>query len=137
MNYKENILSCDDYCRLRKSVGWLNFSRQQAEKAIHSSYYTVTAEKDGQVVGMGRLIGDGMYYIIADVVVQPAEQKKGIGSKIVDMLTEYADSETPKGGRSSIQLVAEKGKEDFYEKRGFKMIPHEFCGSAMRKVVRK
>ena len=45
--------------------------------------------------------------------------------------------ETPVGGRSSIQLIAEKGKESFYEKLGFKSIPHEFCGSAMRKVIRK
>lgn len=29
-----------------------------------------------------------------------------------------------------------KGKESFYEKLGFKFIPHEFCGSAMRKVIR-
>lgn len=41
------------------------------------------------------------------------------------------------GDRSSIQLIAEKGKEGFYEKLGFHYIPHEFCGSAMRKVIRK
>ena len=85
----------------------------------------------------GRLIGDGMYYMIADIVVQPNCQKHGIGSRIINMLTEYVDKETPIGGRSSIQLIAEKGKEIFYEKLGFKIIPHEFCGSGMRKVIRK
>ena len=137
MDYKENILCYEDYCRLRESVGWLNFSRVQAEKSLAHSLYTVVAVKDNQAVGMGRLIGDGMYYIIADVVVQPAYQKMGIGSKIVDMIIEYVDRETPAGGRSTIQLIAEKGKEIFYEKRGFKIIPHEFCGSGMRKVIRK
>lgn len=39
------------------------------------------------------------------------------------------------GGRVSIQLIAEKGKEGFYEKMGFKKIPHENCGSGMRKVI--
>lgn len=137
MDFRENALSYDDYCRLRESAGWLNFSKEQAERAIDRCLYTVVAEKDGQVVAMGRLIGDGMYYMIADLVVQPAYQKRGIGSKIIDMLIGYVDKETPVGGRSSIQLVAEKGKEIFYEKRGFKIIPHEFCGSGMRKVIHK
>lgn len=137
MDYKENILCYEDYCRLRESVEWLNFSKEQTEKSLNNSLYTVVAVKDNQTVGMGRLIGDGMYYVIVDVVVHPACQKMGIGSKIVDMMIEYVDRETPSGGRSSIQLLAEKGKETFYEKRGFKILPHDFCGSGMRKVIRK
>lgn len=86
---------------------------------------------------MGRLIGDGMYYMIADIVVQPNYQKQGIGKTIISMIIEYVDMTTPIGGRSSIQLIAEKGKEAFYEKMGFRVIPHEFCGSGMRKVIRK
>lgn len=137
MDYKENILRYEDYCRLRESAAWLNFSKEQTEKALNNSLYTVVAVEDQQTVGMGRLIGDGLYYIIVDVVVHPAFQGMGIGSKIVDMMIAYVDRETPCGGRSSIQLTAEKGKEAFYEKRGFKRIPHEFCGSGMRKVIRK
>lgn len=137
MNYKENTLCHDEYCRLRESVGWMILSKAQTENALKNSLYTVVAEKDSHAVGMGRLIGDGMYYMIVDVVVQPAYQQMGIGSKILDMIVEYVDRETPIGGRSSIQLIAEKGKETFYETRGFKIIPHEFCGSGMRKVIRK
>lgn len=137
MNYKENALYYKDYCKLRESVQWANFSKTQTEKSLKNSLYTVAAETDNQVVGMGRLIGDGMYYIIVDIVVQPAYQKKGIGSRIFDMIVEYVDRETPVGGRSSIQLIAEKGTETFYEKKGFKIIPHEFCGSGMRKVIYK
>ena len=137
MNYKENTSCYEEYCKLRESVGWINFSRTQTEKSLQNSLYTVAAEEDNQVVGMGRLIGDGMYYMIVDIVVQPAYQQMGIGSKILNMIIEYVDSATPGGGRSSIQLIAEKGKETFYESRGFKIIPHEFCGSGMRKVIRK
>ncbi|MDE6919013.1 MAG: GNAT family N-acetyltransferase [Lachnospiraceae bacterium] len=137
MIYRENTLSYDDYCRLRESVAWLNFSREQTEKALNNSLYTVVAEDDGKVVGMGRMTGDGLYYLIVDIVVQPDHQKKGIGSAIIDMMIDYVDRETPIGGRSSVQLTAEKGKETFYEKRGFKLIPHEHCGSGMRKIIRK
>ena len=137
MIYRENALSYDDYYRLRESVAWLNFSREQTEKALNNSLYTVVAEDDGKVVGMGRMTGDGLYYLIVDIVVQPDNQKKGIGSAIIDMMIDYVDRETPIGGRSSVQLTAEKGKETFYEKRGFKLIPHEHCGSGMRKIIRK
>lgn len=131
------MLCYEDYCNLRKSVNWLNFSKEQTEQALKNSLYTVIAVDNNQTVGMGRLIGDGMYYMIADIVVCPTYQKQGIGSKITEMLVAYVDAKTPVGGRSSIQLIAEKGKESFYRKLGFKLIPHEHCGSGMRRVVRK
>lgn len=137
MEYKENVLCYEDYCRLRESVGWLLFSEEQMQKALSNSLYTVIAVDDDQTVGMGRLTGDGMYYMIADIVVRPDYQKQGIGNKIVNMLMDYVDKTTPVGGRSTIQLLSEKGKEAFYEKMGFKTLPHEFCGSGMRKVIRK
>lgn len=137
MRYMENVLCYEDYSKLRESVGWMLFSKEQTQMALMKSLYTVIAVKDSQTVGMGRLTGDGMYYMIVDIVVQPNYQKQGIGTKIVNMIIEFVDKETPIGGRSSIQLIAEKGKETFYEKLGFKIIPHEFCGSGMRKVIRK
>lgn len=137
MEYKENILSFEAYRSLRQSVGWNNFSEIQTKKALENSLYTVCAAENHQVIGMGRLIGDGLYYTIVDIVVQPQYQNKGVGSSILDKLLEYVDKETPVGGRSSIQLIAEKGKEAFYIKKGFKVIPHEFCGSGMRRIIWK
>lgn len=137
MEYKENVLCYEDYCKLRESVEWLLFSKEQTQKALNSSIYTIIAVDDNETIGMGRLIGDGMYYMIADIVVQSNYQKQGIGKKIISMIIEYIDRTIPIGGRCSIQLIAEKGKETFYEKIGFKIIPHEFCGSGMRRVIRK
>lgn len=135
MEYKENSLDYEGYCRLRKSVGWLNFPNMR--KSLENSLYTIAAVQDNQMVGMGRLIGDGMYYMLVDIVVQPDYQQQGIGNKIVSMLIDYVNEATPIGGRSSIQLIAEKGKESFYETKGFKIIPHEFCGSGMRMIIHK
>lgn len=137
MEYKENALTYEAYCELRKSVEWMELPKSKIENSIKNSICTVTVFDENIAVGMGRLIGDGIYYIIVDVVVNPDYQGKGIGSKIIKMLIDYVDKETPVGSRSSIQLISEKGKESFYEQLGFKKIPHEFCGSGMRKVVRK
>ena len=61
MEYRENELSYKDYCTLRKSVGWQLFSENQMQQVLDNSLYIVTAVENEQTVGMGRLIGDGMY----------------------------------------------------------------------------
>lgn len=137
MKYKENELTFEDYILLRSSVGWNNFEDSQMIKAIQNSLYTITVVEEEQVIAMGRLIGDGMYYLVVDIVVKPEYQKQGIGSQIIDKILNYIEDRTPVGGRSSVQLTAEKGKEAFYINKGFKLIPHEFCGSGMRKVIHK
>jgi len=137
MIFKINELNYADYIKLRKSVGWNNFFEEQTRKSIANSLYTVTVCENEEVIGMGRLIGDGMYYLMVDVIVKPLYQKQGIGSRIIDMLVEHVEKETPTNGRSSIQLIAEKGMEEFYIKKGFKLIPHEYCDSGMRKVIRR
>ena len=137
MTYIEKEISYADYVRLRESVNWNNFFKEQTEKCLKNTLYSIEVIDDNTIIGMGRLIGDGMYYMMVDIIVEPSYQGKGIGSNIVNKLIEYVYKETPVGGRSSIQLIAEKGKEGFYEKLGFKFIPHEFCGGAMRKVIRK
>ena len=136
MEYRENGLTYEEYIALRDSVGWYNLAEEQVSKSIKNSIYDIVVEDNGQAIAMGRLIGDGIYFLIADIVVKPEYQGKGVGSKVIDKLLSYVDTNTPIGGRSSVQLIAEKGKEEFYIKKGFKTIPHEFCGSGMRKVIR-
>lgn len=137
MEYRENGLTYEEYIALRDSVGWYNLAEEQVSKSIKNSIYDIVVEDNGQAIAMGRLIGDGIYFLIADIVVKPEYQGKGVGSKVIDKLLSYVDTNTPIGGRSSVQLIAEKGKEELYIKKGFKLIPHEFCGSGMRKIIKK
>lgn len=137
MDLLENALQYEDYCTLRTSAGWDNFSREQAIHALEHSLYNVTAVEDGRAIAMGRLIGDGLYYTVADVVVHPQYQGRGIGSKIIKKLLLYADQQTPPGGRASVQLISVKGKEPFYEKLGFRQIPNDTCGPGMKMTIQK
>ena len=52
-------------------------------------------------------------------------------------MLDYIGNSTYEGSRVSVQLISEVGKEEFYIKQGFKLIPHEFCGSALRKIIYK
>ena len=57
--------------------------------------------------------------------------------EIIQKLIEHIEQGIPAGGRVSIQLISEKGKENFYVKQGFKLIPHENCGPDLRKAICK
>lgn len=70
-NYIENSLDYKTYFNLRESVGWNNFSKAQAEAAIEKSIYTVMVQENKENIAMARLIGDGLYYNIVDVIVKP------------------------------------------------------------------
>ena len=135
IKYCETIPDLDTYFELRKSVEWNNLSPEQSEKAINRSAFFILAKDEDKPVAMGRAIGDGMYYTIVDVVVRPEYQGKKIGATMINRLVELIQNDAPEGARISVQLLAAKGKEEFYVKQGFKLCPHEYCGPALRKII--
>ena len=135
LRFEENNLSLDDYQKLRASVGWKAISHAQLAKALSSSLMTLTAYDDN-AVGMGRLVGDGIYDTIVDVVIMPEYQGRGIGKGIIDRIVRHIKSTLPEGGAVSVQLIAEKGSEPFYETMGFAKIPSDDSGSGMQLMIR-
>ena len=135
MEFKENSLDYETYVSLRESVEWNNFSEVQARKALEKCLYSLVVVDETKPIAMARIVGDGIIITIADVVVSPQYQGKGIGKAMIEKLIQHVEETTPPGSRVSLQLLAVNGKEAFYEKLGFKILPHEFCGPGMRKVM--
>ena len=55
----ENDISLEEYLTLREKVGWKKLTDKQAAHALANCLYKVKAvDADGQVVGMGRVVGD-------------------------------------------------------------------------------
>ena len=137
MEFRENAITAEIYRELRTSVEWMNLSDDQTAQGLSNSLYSLAVFDAEKPIGMGRVVGDGIYNIVCDVVVNPDYQRKGIGTEIMSRMLNYLKEKTPENGRTSIQLIAEKGKETFYEKFGFKSVPDETSGSGMRMIIRK
>lgn len=130
----DNALEARDFIHLRVVAGFMETPLPQAEKALKNGLFSVVALCDGKVVGMGRLVGDGiMYWYIQDVVVMPEYQGEGIGKAIVEKLVHYAETNSLPGTKATIGLMAAKNKEPFYEKLGFTSRPDSTCGAGMMK----
>ena len=120
----DNVLSAEDFIRLKVATGFIDRPLQQVEKALKNGLFNVSAVCDGNVIGMGRLVGDGaMYWYLQEIIVLPEYQGKGIGKSIVNRLIEHIKSEAVPGTKIEIGLTAVKGKEPFYEKFGFSVCP--------------
>lgn len=76
----DNVLTAEDFIRLKVAAGFIERPLQQVEKALKNGLFNVSAICDGKVVGMGRLVGDGaMYWYLQEIIVQPEYQGRGIG----------------------------------------------------------
>ena len=121
----DNALTPEDFVRLKVATGFLDRPLEQAEKALQNGLFNVAAICDGQVIGRGRLVGDGaMYWYLQEIIVLPEYQGNGIGKSIVNRLLEHIKETAIPGTGISVGLTAVKGKETFYEKFGFS------CGSS-------
>ncbi len=116
----ENQLSANDFIRLKIATGFRNRPIDQVERALKNDLLDVVAIVNNEVVGMGRLVGDGvMYWYLQEIIVLPEYQGKGIGTGIVNYLLEYIKKHTEDETFTSVGLTAAEGKTSFYERFGF------------------
>lgn len=117
---EENKLMAKDFIRLKVAAGFKDRPLEQVEKALNHDLFDVVAICDDEVVGMGRLVGDGvLYWYLQEIVVLPQFQGKGIGTSIVNRLLEHIKENTEVDTFTSVGLTAAKGKDTFYERFGF------------------
>ena len=116
----DNVLSAEDFIRLKVATGFIDRPLQQVERVLKNGLFNVSAVCDGKVIGMGRLVGDGaMYWYLQEIIVLQEYQGKGIGKSIVNRLIEHIKSEAVPGTKIEIGLTAVKGKSRFMKNSVF------------------
>ena len=104
---------------LYASVGWSNYTNhpQQLEQAFHQSLFVMAAYDDEELVGLIRVVGDGLTIVfIQDLLVYPHYQRQGIGRCLLQQTLErFKDV-------YQIQLATEQSDKNlaFYRELGFR-----------------
>ena len=117
-NIEEGAPDPETFLRLRAAAGMRPRSVKGASKGLGHELFSVVLrlEKSGEIVGMGRIVGDGgTIFVICDMMVIESFQKKGGGTMIMDAIMGYLLEEAPPN--SYINLMADV--DGFYEKWGF------------------
>jgi GNAT superfamily N-acetyltransferase len=108
------------YMNLRKVAGLSEKSKEQGEGVAKGSWFgvVVTHDATNEVVGMGRVIGDGAWYFhVVDMAVLPNHQRKGIGDAILGRLLQEIEDKAPNG--AYVNLVADFAGRKLYARHGF------------------
>jgi GNAT superfamily N-acetyltransferase len=133
IRYREGKPSPEQFFELFETTGWNALYRVSAsdlQRALEGSWHVIAAYDGEQLVGLGRVVSDGVLYaMIYDMIVRPSHQGRGIGTAILHKLVEACKS----AGLGDIQLFSAKGQADFYRKRGFLERPADAPGMRMRK----
>lgn len=124
MSYNIEILhsapSPEEYNVLRIKAGLSPKNISGAKIALQNSTFVVTLRNtsDKQLIGMGRIIGDGgCFFQIVDIAVDPIYQGKGLGKLIMAEIINYLDENAPKD--SYVSLIADIPADNLYKKYGF------------------
>ncbi len=127
-----NHISVEEYGEVRHSVGWQEIPARQTERGLKNSLF-ITCARDGEkAVGLLRVLGDGGYTaVIADVMVRPEYQGRGIGKQLVQNAIKYIKGSLEPGDKILVYLMAAKGRETFYKQFGFLERPNEDYGAGM------
>lgn len=122
----------EEFNMLFKSVGWGRREDKKINQHRLMSVYSICAYDDENICGMARVVGDGSYYTVYDVVVKKEYQGNGIGKELMKNIIQWY--ETIKDDDTYLYLGASYKKEKFYEKFGFKSRPFDKIGAGMKYV---
>ena len=121
----------EDFLRLRKITGLTVYSEEAAREGLKGTIAAATIYYGDQVVGIGRLVGDGgCVFVICDIAIDPAHQGKGLGKTIMASLMDYVRSELK--SKAYVSLIADLPADKLYEQFGFEPTAPASIGMAFR-----
>lgn len=121
--------TASDYLRLRIVTGLSPKSAEGAAKGLPNTVVGVVVRHGDDVVGMGRVIGDGgLFFQIVDIAVQPDHQGRSLGKAIVARLVERLRADAPDG--AYVSLIADGEANRLYAQFGFEPTAPRSIGMA-------
>jgi GNAT superfamily N-acetyltransferase len=114
----ESFPGVDDYRRLRSVAGLSPKSAEAAVLGLANTLYGVSLKQGDDIIGMGRIIGDGgCFFVVVDIAVQPEYQRRGLGKRIMTALDAWLRAHAPES--SNVSLFADGDARHLYARFGF------------------
>ncbi|PFB57415.1 GNAT family N-acetyltransferase [Bacillus cereus] len=113
----EHPIDFNGLLSLYESLGWnsLKLTVNELKRMCKQSWYVIYVFDDKRLVGMGRVISDGVITgIICGVGVLPKYQSSGIGKEIVKRLIQHCEQ-----NKVIPQLMCVEKLQSYYESIGF------------------
>ncbi|TJY40831.1 GNAT family N-acetyltransferase [Cohnella pontilimi] len=108
----------EEYVAIRDRAGMSGKEVAAAEIGLRHSLHCVALRKEGRLIGMGRVIGDGgCFFQVVDVVVDPDHQGRGLGKLIMSEINKYLNEHAPKS--AYVSLIADVPADKLYQQFGF------------------
>ncbi|SEB25730.1 MULTISPECIES: GNAT family N-acetyltransferase [unclassified Paenibacillus] len=118
INIEHTPPSAAEYLALRKSAGLSAMSNEGAEIGLPNSLFAVCLREENEIVGMGRVIGDGgCFFQVVDIAVRPDQQGRGYGKLIMSEIMNYLREHVP--ARGLVSLLADVPADRLYAQFGF------------------
>lgn len=114
----DDVPTREELVSLYDSVGWTVYTRnpERLEAAIGASLRVVTARAGGELVGLARIVGDGLTIAyLQDILVRPNHHRRGIGRELFSRAFEpYAEVR-----QKVLMTDCGQATRSFYEAMGF------------------
>lgn len=121
----------DEYLALRRAAGLSAMTPEGARLGLPASWCSVCLRHAGELVGMGRVVGDGgLFLFVVDIAVAPAWQRQGLGRRIMQALMDEVHAHAP--ARTMVGLIADGTAYRLYETFGFRLVAPGAHGMLLR-----
>ncbi|MEM7263787.1 MAG: GNAT family N-acetyltransferase [Planctomycetota bacterium] len=114
----ETAPDVETYQRFRESAGWDRAPEARCDGALRNSAWAAVAYRNDDAVGMARVIGDGVYWYVQDVIVVPEARGHGLGQRLMAGVERFLAENSSPG--TFIGLMAANGVENFYTRWGYR-----------------
>jgi len=109
----------EEFAAATAAVGFKSHPDEAIRIGLANSWCSVCAVVAGEVVGVGRVVGDGaLHFYVTGVMVMPTHQRQGIGRAIVEAL--LSKVKEVRYANVLVEALPLPGLQAFYESMGFR-----------------
>jgi ribosomal protein S18 acetylase RimI-like enzyme len=116
----KNKIPLNKVCELLSKTYWANNREREINKKAIENSICIAIYRESEMAGFARIVTDhATIYWLCDVVIDEKHRKKGLGKKLIEIITQMKELKGMAG------LLATRDAQGLYEKYGFEKVDGE------------